>query len=69
MRNNNWEPVAFEKVFTAHRDRTDQRAVVQRRMTQKTQGKVEYRRYLLLKEEEIDEGGILQGQEEVREHV
>ena len=32
--NTNWELVAYEQVFTAHRDRPEQRADVQGRMTQ-----------------------------------
>ena len=57
-----WQDVAYEHVFTAHRER---RAAVHCRMTQWSQRKGEELKYLLPKEEEIAVGV----KEHLREHV
>ena len=62
----NWELAAYEQVFTAHRGRPEQRAVVQRLMSQWSQRKVEDLQYLIPNEEEIAVGIQLHMWEQVR---
>ena len=64
--NTNWELAAYEQVFTAHRDRPEQRAAVQRLLSQWSQRKFEDLQYLLPNEEEIAVGIKLQVWEQVR---
>ena len=65
--NTNWELAAYEQVFTAHRDRPEQRTAAQRRMTQWSQRKGADLQYLLPKGEKIAVGIKEQVLEQVRD--